>query len=78
MRSDVGAMDVLMLLKGVCEAASALAGSEPGVMTRQLDLVRAAISADGARRPLRGRTPTLADIERAFPQPADAPAAESG
>jgi hypothetical protein len=69
-------MDVLMLLKGVCEAASALAGSEPGVVTRQLDLVQAAISADGARRPLRGRPPTLDDIERAFPQP-DARAAES-
>jgi AcrR family transcriptional regulator len=76
-RSDIGAMDVLLLLKGVFEAASALAGSEPGVVTRQLDLVRAAISADGACRPLRGRTPTLADIERAFPQ-AEVPAAESG
>ena len=76
-RSDIGAMDVLMLLKGVFEAASALAGSEPGVVGRQLDLVRAAISADAARRPLRGRAPTLADIERAFPQP-EVPAAESG
>jgi AcrR family transcriptional regulator len=76
-RSDVAAMDVLMLLKGVFEAASAFAGSEPGVVTRQLDLVRAAISAEGARRPLRGRPPTLADIERAFPQP-DVAAAESG
>jgi AcrR family transcriptional regulator len=78
-RSDVGAMDVLMLLKGVCEAASALAGSEPGVVTRQLDLVQAAISADVAHRPLRGRTPTLADIEKAFPEPQpEVPAAESG
>lgn len=76
-RSDVGAMDVLMLLKGVFEAASAFAGSEPGVVSRQFDLVQAAISADGARRPLRGRPPTLADIERAFPPP-EVPAAESG
>ncbi len=67
-RSDVGAMDVLMLVKGVCEAASALADAEPSMITRQLDLVRAAISAGGAERPLRGRAPTLADIERAFPQ----------
>ena len=76
-RSDIGAMDVLMLLKGVFEAASALAGSEPGAVARQLDLVRAAISADAERRPLRGRAPTLADIERTFPPP-EVPAAESG
>jgi AcrR family transcriptional regulator len=76
-RSDVGAMDVLMLVKGVCEAASAFASSEPGMVTRQLDLVRAAVSASAANRPLRGRPPTLADIERAFPQP-DVPAADAG
>jgi AcrR family transcriptional regulator len=68
-RSDVGAMDVLMLVKGVCEAASALPGAERDVVTRQLDLVRAAISSGRDTRPLRGRPPTLADIERAFPQP---------
>jgi AcrR family transcriptional regulator len=76
-RGDVGAMDVLMLVKGVCEAASAFANSEPGIVTRQLDLVRAAVSASAAERPLRGRTPTIADIERAFPQP-DVPAADAG
>jgi AcrR family transcriptional regulator len=76
-RSDVGAMDVLMMLKGVCEAASALAASEPGLVGRQLDLVRAAISAGGAARPLRGRPPTLADLERAVP-PAPLPATETG
>jgi AcrR family transcriptional regulator len=76
-RCDVGAMDVLMLVKGVCEAASAFASSEPGIVTRQLDLVRAAFSAGAAARPLRGRAPTLADIDRAFPR-ADAPAAQPG
>jgi AcrR family transcriptional regulator len=76
-RGDVAAMDVLLLLKGVFEAASALASSEPGMVARQLDLVRAAISAGAADRPLRGRSPTLADIERAFPTP-DAAAAETG
>lgn len=76
-RGDVGAMDVLMLVKGVCEAASAFASSEPGIVTRQLDLVRAAFSTGAAERPLRGRPPTLADIERAFPQP-DVPAADAG
>ena len=66
-RSDVSAMDVLMLVKGVCEAASALSATEPGIVGRQLDLVRAAISPSAAHRPLRGRPPTLEDIERAYP-----------
>ncbi|MGN6870575.1 MAG: TetR/AcrR family transcriptional regulator [Solirubrobacteraceae bacterium] len=66
-RSDVGAMDVLMLLKGVCEAAAAFAGSDPAIVPRQLDLVRAAISANPVQRPLRGRPPTLEDIERGLP-----------
>jgi AcrR family transcriptional regulator len=48
-RSDVGAMDVLMLLKGVCEAATAFANSDPAIVPRQLDLVRAAISATAAQ-----------------------------
>jgi AcrR family transcriptional regulator len=73
-RGDVGAIDVLMLLKGVCQAASSLAGGEPGIVERQLDLVRAAITPNSADRPLRGRPPTLADIERAVAQP-DAPGA---
>ena len=76
-RSDVGAMDVLMLVKGVCEAASALAATEPAMVGRQLDLVRAAISLNAADRPLRGRAPTLADVEREFRQP-DAPGVASG
>jgi AcrR family transcriptional regulator len=67
-RSDVGAMDVLMLLKGVFEAATAFSGSD-SMVPRQLDLVRAAISAGAAERPLRGRAPTLEDIERGLPQP---------
>ena len=46
-------------------------------MTRQLDLVRAAISARAADQPLRGRPATLSDIERALPQ-ANASAAQSG
>jgi AcrR family transcriptional regulator len=76
-RTDVGAMDVLLLLKGVCEAASALAHVEPKIVGRQLDLVRAAVSVNTADRPLRGRPPTLADVERAFPQP-EVPAADAG
>jgi AcrR family transcriptional regulator len=75
-RSDVGAMDVLFLVKGVCEAASALSTTEPGIVGRQLDLVRAAISVQNAERPLRGRAPTLADVERMHPA-AQTPAAEA-
>jgi AcrR family transcriptional regulator len=76
-RSDVGAMDVLMLLKGVCEATTAFAGSDPEIVPRQLDLVRAAISTNPAQRPLRGRPPTLEDIERGLPVP-EVGAVESG
>jgi AcrR family transcriptional regulator len=64
-REDIGAMDVLMLVKGVCEAASAFGSAEPSVVGRQLDLVRAAISPSD--QPLRGRPPTLADVERSVP-----------
>ena len=55
-RADVSAMDVLMLLKGVCEAAAAFQHLDPQIVERQLDLVRAALSppttaADAARPP---------------------------
>ena len=50
MRQDIGAMDVLMLLKGVCETATAFAHIDPQVVPRQLDLVRAAVSADAGER----------------------------
>lgn len=75
-RTDVGAMDVLLLLKGVCETASALAHVEPRIVGRQLDLVRAAVSVNTADRPLRGRPPTLADVDKAhavLPAPAETP-----
>jgi len=74
-RADVGAVDVLMLLKGVCEAASAFAEIDPAMVARHLDLVRASLVAPAAAQPLRGRAPTLADIERALPSgPSKAPA----
>ena len=76
-RSDVGAMDVLMLLKGVCEAATAFANTDPAIVPRQLDLVRAAISATAAQKPLRGRPPSLEDMERGLPVP-EVGAVESG
>jgi AcrR family transcriptional regulator len=72
-RADIGAVDVLMLLKGVCEVGATFAHINPRIVERQLDLVRAAMCAP-TEQPLRGRAPTLADIEAAFPR-ADAPAA---
>ena len=66
-RPDVGAVDVLMLLKGVCEAASAFAHIDPTMVARHLDLVRASLTAPAAT-PLRGRAPTLADVERGLPK----------
>jgi AcrR family transcriptional regulator len=65
-REDVGAIDVLMMVKGVCEAATAFSHVNPGVVGRQLDLVRAAISVPAAPEPLRGRPPTVEDIASAF------------
>ncbi|MGH2928885.1 MAG: hypothetical protein ACRDL8_11840, partial [Solirubrobacteraceae bacterium] len=63
-RRDIGAVDLVMLIKGVCESASAFQHVNPEVAMRQLDLVRAAISARGHDRPLRGRPPTAEDLER--------------
>lgn len=60
-------MDVLMLIKGVCQAATAFEHIDPEVAGRQLDLVRAALAAQTTIQPLRGRAPTLSDIEHAYP-----------
>jgi AcrR family transcriptional regulator len=68
-RGDVGAVDVLMLFKGVCEASRSFAQIDPRIGDRQLDLVRSALVVSDSERPLRGRTPTLEDLERAFPSP---------
>ncbi len=61
-RHDIGALDVLMLFKGVCAAASAFAHLDPSLIERHMDLVRASITARDAV-PLRGRTPTLEELE---------------
>jgi AcrR family transcriptional regulator len=65
-RPDVAAFDVLMLLKGICETAAAFQQLDPQISERQLDLVRAALSPTAAPQTLRGRSPTLEDLERAF------------
>jgi AcrR family transcriptional regulator len=64
-RADVGAVDVIMMIKGVCEAAVALGHVNPAVAERQLDLVRAALSASHGGAPLRGEPPTMDDLEKA-------------
>ncbi|HWF35745.1 MAG TPA: TetR family transcriptional regulator [Solirubrobacteraceae bacterium] len=62
-RDDVGALDLLMMFKGVCEASRPF--NDPGIMARQLELMRAALRpVDGGER-LSGLPPTLADMERA-------------
>jgi AcrR family transcriptional regulator len=63
-RQDIGAMDVLMLFKGVCEAASSYAHLDSQIIPRHLDLLRAALRADPIPQPLRGRAPTLEEVER--------------
>ncbi|MGZ4192619.1 MAG: TetR/AcrR family transcriptional regulator [Solirubrobacteraceae bacterium] len=66
-RTDISAVDVLMMIKGVCEAASSFQHVNPDVALRQLDLIRSAISVPGDQRPLRGRPPTVEDLEQAAP-----------
>jgi AcrR family transcriptional regulator len=78
-RSDIGAVDVLMMIKGVCEAMRSFQHIDPDVGMRQLDLLWAAISAPGAQRPLRGSPPSIADLEHepvptTVPEPATQPA----
>jgi AcrR family transcriptional regulator len=67
-RGDVGAIDLMFMLKGVCEVASALAHVDDEIVARHLDLIRSAVTASASSHPLRGRSPSLEDIERAFPQ----------
>jgi len=62
-REDVSAVDVLMMVKGVCEASRSFRHVDSDIALRQLDLVRAAISAPGHQRTLRGRRPTLDQLE---------------
>jgi AcrR family transcriptional regulator len=72
-RPDLGALDVLMLFKGMCEAARLFPQDDPEATDRLTDLFCAALLPSGQK--LRGRTPTLADL--ALP-PREHPAAGSG
>lgn len=66
-RPEVGALDVLMMLKGACAASSAFGATKPDILERHLDLVRAAISTPAHPQRLRGSAPTLADLESLGP-----------
>jgi AcrR family transcriptional regulator len=66
-RADVSAVDVLMMIKGVCEAVRSFQHVNPDIAMRQMDLVRAALSPRSVERPLRGRLPTIADLDEAAP-----------
>lgn len=61
-RPDVGAMDLLMMFKGACEAATAFAHVDTAVIDRHLDLIRASVTVVPGAAPLRGRAPTLEDL----------------
>ena len=65
-RPDVGAVDVVLMIKGVSESTCAFAHVNNEIGVRQLDLVKAALTADGVPGPpLRGHVPTIDDLERA-------------
>ena len=54
-----------MLFKGVCAAAAAFAHIDATLIDRHMVLLRASITAGGDAAPLRGRAPTLEEIEGA-------------
>lgn len=61
-RADIGAMDLMMMFKGACTAATAYAQVEPAFIDRHLDLIRASVTMVPGAPPLRGHAPTLADL----------------
>jgi AcrR family transcriptional regulator len=70
-RPDVGAVDVMMLVKGACQAASSFQHLDPEIGDRQLDLMRGALSLAAGERPLRGRPARIEDLERGPQTPPD-------
>ncbi len=56
---------LLMMIKGVCVASMAFQEVDQGITLRALDLVRGALSPAASAQPLRGRTITIEDFERA-------------
>ena len=68
-RDGIGAIDVLMLVKGACMVCSSFAEAGPDSLDRHLSLVWAAIAAPGRDLPLQGHIPTLADLRRSIAEP---------
>jgi AcrR family transcriptional regulator len=68
-RDGIGAIDVLMLVKGACVVCSSLAELGPDALDRHLSLVWAAIAAPGRDLPLQGHIPILADLQRKIAEP---------
>jgi len=66
-RGDIGAFDVLMLIKGVCKVSAELSGEQGDrALARQLTLIRSAISAEaGESCPFPDRPLTIAEFELA-------------
>ncbi len=77
-RPDVKALDVLMLLKGVCETAVQFQDLDPQISERHLDLVHAALAPPATPQTLRGRSATLSDLERVFGPEEPAAQADEG
>ncbi len=61
-RADVGAIDVLCMTKGVCEASRHFEHLDPGIAARQFDLVRAALTDTSNRWPVRAGSATAAEV----------------
>jgi AcrR family transcriptional regulator len=64
-RSDVGAMDLLLMFKGACTAAASYAHLDSEIIGRQLDLIRAGVATNPVK--LRGRAPTLDEVAQRLP-----------
>ena len=74
-RDDISAIDVVIMIKGVCESARQFQHLGEEVTARQLDLMCSAISTKGSGPKLRGRPPTAEDFEQAMTCTAAAAAA---
>ena len=59
-RTDVTAIDVLCMTKGVCEASRHFEHLDPGIAARQFHLVRAALTDTSDRWPVRRDAPAVA------------------
>lgn len=75
-RDDVGALDLMMMFKGVCEASRPY--SNHLVAARQLELVRAALRPVPESERLPGPVPSFEDLNPRGEEPASAARARSG